>query len=428
MIRTHYFKEVERKDYGKEVVLAGWAHSIRVLGKIAFIKLRDITGVSQIAIPSSNSNFELVKSITPESVLAVKGTVKENEKSLTGWELIPNEIQVLNKAEVPLPLDISGKIDSELETRLSNRFMDLRQDKIKAIFLIRDAVLTALRNYSESKGFVEVHTPKIVGSGAEGGATLFEVDYFGKKAFLSQSPQLYKQELMSTGFDKVYEIGNYFRAEKSDTSRHVAEFTMWDVEFAFIDSQEDVMKFLEEGVVSVYSHVKEKCSDELKILGIDLQVPSVHFPRITYSEAVELLGKKIGDEIGTEDEKKLGELIKKEKGSDFFFLTGFPEDEKPFYIMESGEGFSCSFDLEQDGQELTSGGQREHRHDVLIERMKKKGLNPENFKDYLEAFKFGMPPHGGFGLGVDRLVQKMLGISNIREVVLHPRDLKRIKP
>ena len=427
MIRTHYFNEVNEKTFGKEIVLAGWVNSVRVLGKIAFIKLRDRTGISQITIPSSNSSFELVKTITPESVLAVKGLVKKNDKSLTGWELVPSEIKILNKAETPLPLDISGKIESELETRLSNRFMDLRQEKVKSIFLIRDGVLTALRNYSESKGFVEVHTPKIVGSGAEGGATLFEVDYFGKKAFLSQSPQLYKQELMATGFDKVYEIGNYFRAEKSDTSRHVAEFTMWDVELAFIDSQEDVMNFLERAIISVYDYVKKNYEKELGILGIDLKVPKTPFPRLSYSEAVDLLGKKQGDEIGTDDEKKLG-VIMKEKGFDLFFITSFPEEEKPFYIMEGGEGYSYSFDLEQDGQELTSGGQREHRHEVLIERMKKKGLNPNNFKDYLQAFKFGMPPHGGFGLGVDRLVQKMLGINNIREVVLHPRDLKRIKP
>ncbi len=427
MIRTHYFNEVNEKVFGEEVVLAGWVSSVRMLGKIAFIKLRDRTGISQVTISSSNPSFELVKTITPESVLAVKGVVKRNEKSLTGWELIPSEIKVLNKAETPLPLDISGKIESELETRLSNRFMDLRQEKVKSIFLIRDGVLTALRNYSEGRGFVEVHTPKIVGSGAEGGATLFEVDYFGKKAFLSQSPQLYKQELMATGFDKVYEIGNYFRAEKSDTSRHVAEFTMWDVEMAFIESQEDVMSFLEEAIVYVYDFVKKNYEKELSVLGVDLKVPKTPFPRISYSEAIDLLGKKKGDEIGSEDEKKLGEIMK-EKGFDLFFITGFPEEEKPFYIMESGDGFSYSFDLEQGGQELTSGGQREHRHDVLIERMKEKGLNPENFKDYLQAFRFGMPPHGGFGLGVDRLVQKMLGINNIREVVLHPRDLKRIKP
>ena len=427
MIRTHYFNEVTEDVFGKEVVLAGWASSVRVLGKIAFIKLRDRTGVSQVTIPSSNPFFELVKSITLESVLAVKGVVEKNEKSLTGWELIPSEIKVLNKAEVPLPLDISGKIESELETRLSNRFMDLRQEKVKSIFLIRDGVLTALRNYSEGRGFVEVHTPKIVGSGAEGGATLFEVDYFGKKAFLSQSPQLYKQELMATGFDKVYEIGNYFRAEKSDTSRHVAEFTMWDVEMAFIESQEDVMSFLEEAIVYVYDFVKKNYEKELSVLGVDLKVPKTPFPRISYSEAIDLLGKKKGDEIGSEDEKKLGKIMK-EKGFDLFFITGFPEEEKPFYIMESGKGFSYSFDLEQEGQELTSGGQREHRYEVLVERMKKKGLKPESFKDYLQAFRFGMPPHGGFGLGVDRLVQKMLGINNIREVVLHPRDLKRIKP
>jgi len=427
LIRTHYFNEVTEKDFDKKITLAGWAQNIRVLGKISFIKLRDKTGVSQITIPASNSNFNLINEITPESVLAVTGSVKKNEKSLSGWELVPESIEVLNKAEVPLPLDISGKIDSELDTRLNSRFMDLRQEKVKAIFLIRDAVFTALRNYSEGKGFVEMHTPKIMVSGAEGGATLFEVNYFGKKAYLSQSPQLYKQELMSAGFDKVYEIAPYFRAEKSDTSRHVAEFTMWDVELAFIDSQEDVMQFLEEAITFVYDFVKKRCLKELKVLNVNLKIPKTPFPRITYSKAIELLGKKQGEEIGTEDEKKLGGLMK-QKGNDFFFITNFSEKEKPFYIMESGDGFSFSFDLEQDGQELTSGGQREHNYEKLVKRMKKKSLNPDNFKDYLEAFKFGMPPHGGFGFGVDRLIQKMLGINNIREVVLHPRDLKRIKP
>ncbi len=413
---------------GEKVTIAGWVQNIRVLGSIVFLKVRDKEGVSQVTITKDNPNFSMVKDITPESVVAVTGVVRKSEKAQNGWELIPEEIKVLSKAEVPLPLDISGKIESEFETRLNARFMDLRNPRVAAVFAIRDCVTTAIRNYAESKGFIEVHTPKIVGAGAEGGALLFPVDYFGKKAFLSQSPQLYKQMIMATGFDKVYEIAPYFRAEKSDTSRHVAEFIMLDVEMAFIESQEDVMKFLEEGIKRVFEHVKKHREEELSILGIELEVPKLPFPRITYSEAVEKLGLKQGQEIGTEEEKKLGKIIEEEKGTGLYFITLFPEEEKPFYIMEAGDGLSYSFDLELGGEEIASGGQREHRYDELVKRIKKKGLKPENFAFYLNAFKYGMPPHGGFGLGVDRLVQKMLGLPNIREVVLHPRDLKRVLP
>lgn len=267
MIRTHYSKEISAKMDGKKVTVAGWVKHHRVLGSIQFLHLRDREGVVQITIPKgkvSASIFLVTKELSPESVVAVTGYVKKSKESLNGFEIIPKNIEILNKAEVPLPLDISGKIDSELETRLNARFMDLRNPKVKSIFFVRDAVLSGIREFCEKEGFIEIHTPKIVSAGAEGGATLFPVKYFGTEAFLSQSPQLFKQTMMATGFDKIYEIAPYFRAERSATTRHIAEFTQWDAEISFVDSMEDILQFLENGMLYTINHVKKKLRNILK--------------------------------------------------------------------------------------------------------------------------------------------------------------------
>jgi aspartyl-tRNA synthetase len=341
------------------------------------------------------------------------------------------EFEVVTSAD-PVPIDMSGKIDTGLDKRFDYRIIDLRNPKILAIFKIRSRINMATREFLTKENFIEMQTPKIIGAGAEGGATLFPVKYYNKTAYLSQSQQLYKQMLLAAGFEKVFEIGPTFRAEKSHTTRHLAEFTHFDFEISFIDDEDDVLKVLEKWFVYVVKDIQKTCKPELELLGAKLETPKFPFPRVTYEECLELLNKsgaklKSGDDIGTEDEKKLGELIKKKYGADAYFITKWPMALKAFYIMAE-EKLSKGFDFGYKGLELASGGQREHRVDILAKQIKDKGLNPKEFEFYLSAFRYGAPPHGGFGLGMDRLVQLICGLENVREAVLFPRDPERLSP
>ncbi len=427
---------VTKEDYEREVTVQGWVQDVRNLGGISFVILRDHHGVLQIAVPKKKvpaEVFEILTSIPRESVVGISGIVKESKQAKMGFEILPNAVEVLSRAASPLPLGVVDKVGVEVETRFNNRFMDLRKSEVRAIFEVKSLVLDLIGRYLGEKGFVEVFTPKIVASGAEGGASLFEVKYFDKSAYLAQSPQLYKQILMSTGLDRVYEIGPAFRAEPSDTVRHVSEFISFDGEMAFISSQWDVMNVIEGCVLHAIKGVLQNGTKQLETLGIHIDVPKTPFPILTYSSVIELLsseGRQIseGEDLGTEDERTLGEIMKS-KGYDMYWIVEYPEGSKPFYIMEKeGTLFSHSFDLDYLGQEIASGGQREHRYDLLVRRMEKKGLDISSFKFYLDAFAYGMPPHGGWGLGVERFVQKMLGLPNIREAILFPRDRNRLTP
>lgn len=431
-MRTHYSIQLKPSMDGEQVKVAGWAKDIRVLGKIAFLNLRDREGHVQITFPKSKVGelFDELKEITKESVLSIKGELKKNDQAPNGVEIIPSELKVLSKAKTPLPMDVSGKLKSELETRLNARFMDLRDPKVAAIFSVRDSMLTGIHDFMDSQDFVEVHTPKIVAAAAEGGATLFPVQYFNEKAYLTQSPQLFKQILMATSLDRVYEIAPAFRAEKSDTTRHLSEFTSFDFELAFIDSMDDVLDMTEGLMVSMFKHLKKNVKEELDLLEVELKTPKTPFERITFDDARRMLeraGKVIGDDLDTEAEKKLGEIMLK-KGHEFYFITGFPSSEKPFYIMERDDAFCHSFDLDYKGEEMASGGQREHRYDELVARIKKQKLEPKDFEFYLGAFQYGIPPHGGIGIGLERLVKKVLDLDNVRETILFPRDRYRLVP
>jgi aspartyl-tRNA synthetase len=344
---------------------------------------------------------------------------------------------VLSKAETPLPLGVVDKVGADLDTRLNNRFLDLRKEEVRAIFQIEAKTVEGIRNYLTSNGFVEVHTPKIVAAGAEGGSTLFPVKYFERNAYLAQSPQLYKQNLMGTGLDRIFEIAPAFRAEASDTIRHIAEFISLDVELAFIESSEDIMAVAEGIVVSSLEHVREHAKAELVKIGAKIEQPAVPFPRVKYSEAVEIVkaeGMKIehGEDLGTEGEKALGEVMKRDKHCELYFITEFPTSLKrgTFYAKRFDDDPETTgyFDLDYRGQEIVSGGQREHRYDVLTEQMRENNLSLESFDFYLKGFRYGMPPHGGFGFGIERYVQKMLDLPNIREAVLYPRDRSRLTP
>jgi len=430
------FETVGAADHGKDVALAGWLEDVRNLGGIAFLIVRQRAGTFQVTVKKKSDEelFNRASKIVRESVVAVRGLLQPNPQVRNGWELVATSLDVLSPAAAPLPLPVADRVRAEVDTRFDNRTLDLRKPERRAIFHIRSVVAAAFRSSLERQGFVEVHTPKLAGAGAEGGATLFQTDYFGRRAYLSQSPQLYKQMLMSTGLDRIYEIAPAFRAEPSDTVRHVTEFTSFDGEVAWIERQEDFFPFLEGAVDHAIERVRAEAKQHLQLLGVDPKRPVLPLKRVPYSEALEILrgkGKRLrdGDDIDTEGEKILGQAMEAE-GHNLYFVTSYPSGIKPFYVMADAEepDYSYSFDLEYRGDEMASGGQREHRYDVLLSKMKQKGLNPENFEFYLKAFRYGMPPHGGWGFGLDRFIQKLLDLPNIREAILFPRDRVRLVP
>ncbi len=431
--RTHYSVDVKKEDYNKKISVAGWVEDIRNLGNIAFIIIRDRKGTLQVT-GLKKEHPEIFKKLveTPrESVISVSGLCQKSDKARNGYEIIPEKFKTLGKAETPLPLGVVDKIESEMETRLDNRFIDLRKPKIQAIFKIRNEVVKAVHEYMQSKDFTEVHTSNINASSSEGGTEVFKFKYFDKEAFLAQSPQLYKQTMMATGFDRVYEIAWYFRAEEHNTRRHLNESTAVDVEMAFIDSEEDVMNILE-GLVHRMWEKASECANELKILNKEIKVPKLPFMRISYDDAIKKLNDikcdiKWGEDLGSEEEKLLGDIMKKE-GHDFYFITKYPLEAKPFYTMPDGNKLSRSFDLECKGVELASGSQRIHDVLLLKKRLKECKLNPDDFDSYLKAFRYGMPPHGGFGFGIERFMMELLDINNIRECILFPRDRTRLSP
>lgn len=435
-MQRKYSNEITPSDDGSEVKVAGWVHEIRDLGGLRFILLRDRMGIAQVTLPKkfvSKEVFGTSSRLSKESVISAAGKVKAEEKAPNGYEIIPEKIEILSLAAAPLPLDPTGKVGANTDTRLDARVIDLRRVEISAVFRIRDAVMQAGREYLRSAGFIEIQTPRIISTSSEGGTELFPVAYFEREAFLAQSPQLYKQMLMATGFDRVYEIATYFRAEEHDTIWHLNEITAIDCELAFIESEEDVMQVIENLVASMINAVREGCKPQLKILGKEIPEPKLPFPRMGYDEALKMLEEErikvpFGENLTTETEKKLGEIMRK-KGIELYFITKYPLKIKPFYTMPDKDSKrSNSLDLEYKGREVVSGSQRVHDYELLVKRIKAKGLKPENFTAYLEAFKYGMPPHGGFGLGIERFLMQLLDLPNIREAVLFPRDRKRLTP
>jgi nondiscriminating aspartyl-tRNA synthetase len=431
---------------GQEVVVAGWMQEIRDLGKMTFVILRDRSGTLQVFAMKAKTDealyHALSKGLQRESVIAIRGTVKASEKARNGYEIIPLELRVLNEAEAPLPLGVVDKVEADLDTRLDNRFMDLRKPEIQAIFKVRSTLVNAGIQSFTRQGFVQVHTPRVIGASSEGGTDLFPVKYFEKDAYLAQSPQLYKQMLMATGLDRQFEVATYFRAEKHNSYRHLNEITAFDVEMAFVESEEDVMQVLETAVRDMWQAVHDAHQSELQLLGKEVKVPALPFPRLHYDEALKLVNESgrwknekgeaaeipWGEDLNAAAEKILGDVMK-ERGHEFYFITRYPEQIRPFYtFVEDAEPISRSFDLEHAGLEVTSGAQRQHDPAKLVARIEHKGLDPKDFADYLKPFRYGMPPHGGFGLGIDRLTMEVLGLPNVREAVLFPRDRNRLAP
>ncbi len=430
--RTHYSKQINTDMNDEEVVLMGWIHEMRDLGGIIFVLLRDRDGMTQITAPSKKISpelFEDLRKLKKESVIAVKGRVQESGKAPGGVEIIPAELKLLSESKLPLPLDTTEKTRAEIDTRLDSRFIDLRKHSVSAIFKIKSRMLHSVRNYLESQDYTEINTPKIGASATEGGTELFPITYFEREAFLGQSPQLYKQMMMASGFDSVYEIAPIFRAEEHDTLRHLNEVISIDVETAFTDHV-DAMDLLERLVVYAVSEVKKYCQNELDIIGFDLKIPETPFPRIEYDDMVDMVNSKgvqmeHGEDMPRAAEKAMGEIM-----DGYYFITGWPIAIKPFYVMHDIENPSKSyaFDLMYKDLEISSGAMREHDHNLLVEKIKKQGLNPDSFNRYLAAFEYGMPPHSGWGVGAERFTMSLTGLNNIRETVLFPRDRRRLTP
>ncbi len=420
-----------------DIEIKGWAENVRNLGGLAFITLRDINGKYQITV-SKNSNselFEKLPDIKAESVLEVVGEKKNNEKAVNGYEIIPKKLEILTVAEQPVPLNLSEKVQSSLDKELDFRFLSLRKPKTAAIFKIQSTVSNAITKFFEDNGFYQIHSSKIISQATEGGANVFQIIYFDRTAFLAQSPQFYKQMMMAAGFEKVFEIGPVFRAEPHHTSRHLTEYTSVDLEMSFINSYEDVMTVMENLMVRIFKEVKERNRKDLELYGIELEELKTPFPRITIKEAAEILkkyGNKLKDDgdIDPEGERIMGQYVKEKYGSDFFFLTEFPWSIAQFYHMkkEGNEDVTNRADLIYKGLEITTLAQREHRYDVLIKQLNEKNLDPEKFKFYTDFFRYGVPPHGGSGTGLERIVKQMLNLENVAEATLLPRTPDRLVP
>jgi len=429
-------KELGSKN-GETVRICGWVGTIRDQKRMQFLIIRDHTGNAQV-IHEKSANTELatiIGSLTPESAVEITGKVVTNPVvKLGGLEIVAESVLVVSKADALLPLGESPNI----ETRLDWRFLDLRTPQNLLIFKIQTAAEHAMRSFWKSEGFIEIHSPKFMGSASESGAELFEVKYFDRKAYLAQSPQFYKQMAMTAGFDRVFEIGPVFRANPSFTSRHDTEFTSVDVEISWIESHEDIMQLEERWLRHILQVVKDEYGEEIKaVFGTEIMVPELPFPRVTMAEAYEILdqmGHRIergekGD-LDPEGERLLCRYFQEKTGHEFVFVTEYPSVVRAFYHMrpEGKPHLTKSFDLLWKGLEVTTGAQREHRYDILVEQAKEKGLSLEPIQYYLDFFRYGCPSHGGYGFGLTRMLMVMLNLKSVREVTFLYRGVNRLTP
>ena len=424
--KTHDIEDLKPSMIGQEVICCGWIEDMRKLGKMTFLTVRDVTGIAQVIVKEEAQKY--LEELARQCVVRIKGKVQETKAKDFVFEINAQSIELLAKAIHPLPIDPIGRLESNIDNRLNARALDLRNQKTAAIFKIRHHALASIRKSLAVKKFIEITTPKIIGSASEGGANLFSLDYFGKQAYLAQSPQLYKEQ-MTIGLERVFEISTFYRAEKSHTVRHLSEFTSVDIEAAFMDYT-DVMNILESLIVNVYNDVSANCKKEQEELEIKINAPISPFECITYAQALELLQKhdvklNFGDDLQDAHLRILGKYR-----SGFYFIVDWPLKLKPFYIHEKDDDptLSKSFDLQYGYLELSSGGTRLHNPEKIRSRLKEQGLDPSKFADHLRAFEWGMPPHAGWGLGLDRLMATITKIDNIREVVLYPRDSERLAP
>jgi nondiscriminating aspartyl-tRNA synthetase len=422
---------------GETVALQGWVHAVRDQKRVQFLILRDRTGLAQVVLEKSEQPAELneaISALTPESAVRLWGKVVADPRvKLGGVEVRLQSLEVESVAQPELPVTS----ESALEKRMDWRYLDLRQPDRRLIFEVQSTIEHAMREHWRRESFIEIHTPKFMGSASESGAELFKVEYFDTTAYLAQSPQFYKQMAISGGFEKVFEIGPVFRANPSFTSRHDTEFTSVDVEIAWVDSHEDVMAFEERWLHEVFSAVAERHGREIEeTFGVQVVVPSLPFPRIALEQAKELLRANDhqppgpGDDLDPPSERALSAIVKREQGHEFAFVTDYPVAVRPFYHMRHPENpdLTRSFDLLWRGIEITTGAQREHRYEQLLTQAREKDVEIGPIGYYLDFFRYGAPPHGGFGFGLTRLLMQMLGQENVREVTFLYRGPNRLSP
>jgi nondiscriminating aspartyl-tRNA synthetase len=427
-----------RTSIGKEVTLEGWVHDVRALGGIAFVLLRNSRGIVQLAAPKKSVSPELFKMISglhQEDVISVTGPVKESKAARLGYEIVPSKIEIISKSAAPLPLDPRGVTPASLDTRLEWRSLELRRPETTAVFKIENAIVQGFEGFFQKSGFIRAFTPSIIGGVSEGGSEVFKIDFYGREAFLRQDPQLHRQLTIAGGFDRIYDLGTNWRAELSHTPRHLSEHRTIAPEIAFISDERDVMRLEEEMVTHGIRQVIKNCSEELSLLKMDLQIPKTPFPEINFPEIYEILqsrGKTLprGEDLDEEAKNVVAAYAKDDLGSDFFFVNRFPFAPKPFYIMRVDDDpeYARSTDLFQGSLELSSGGQREHRHEKILAQIREKGMDAKGLEWFTEPFRYGVPPHGGFSFGIERFTAQLLGMENIKEAVLFPRDPERLQP
>jgi aspartyl-tRNA synthetase len=424
-----------KKQGQGSVQVAGWARNLRIHKGLIFIDLRDMSGQMQLVVLESSPAFAEASKLTLESVVSVTGALQEkpakkgDDSGIKDYELLVDSLEILSLADENLPIPVLTKADNEAEIdlRFDNRWLDLRQEDKQLIFKTWSKLEEGFREVFAKEGFMQIYTPCLMNTASETGSEVFEVKYFDRKAYLSQSPQFYKQMAIASGFEKVFTFGPVFRAEKSFTTRHVTEFTGWDFEFAYIESHHDIMDMEEKLIVNGFKKLKEE-------LNLDIEVPTSPFPRITLADikvklkAIGIPSEKEGD-LSPEEEREICRLVKEETGHDFVFATDYPAETRAFYHMRYPEtNTTKSFDLLYRGVEVTTGAQREHRVSVLEKQAIEKGMNLEELKDYINFFRFGCPPHGGVGIGPARLIMKILGLSSVKEACFLPRDVRRLLP
>ena len=440
-----YIKDV-KSNLGQTVTIKGFVDSIRDTKYVVFMTIKDITGTVQATV-EKETNAELAASLeglTNDSVVTITGKAVENEYvKLHGYEVIPDEVVIesiadalpINRKEIPATKKKKAVERSSIDQRIDYRWIDLRTDENQLMFKVQTVMVNAMRKFLLEKNFIEIHTPKLIGTASESGSDVFEVKYFDRNAYLAQSPQFYKQMAMASGFERIFEVGPVFRAEKSFTSKHATEFTGFDLEFSYIDSFNDVMKMEEELLTFMLKEVKEAYGDEIKeLFDLDVIVPETPFPVIKLADLYDELEKEFGykvdeaekGDLTTEAERLSYDWVKKKYNHEFLFVTDFDAEKRAFYHMRDEKGIPQGYDLIWRGVEITTGAQREHRYDVLAKQAAEKGLE-EDVKFYLEFFKYGCPPHGGFGIGVDRITMLMLGM-HIKDSMFIFRGPNRLNP
>ena len=437
-IKKLFFEEVQGKskmEFDKdEISLAGTIHTIRDFGEFSFLILRTRQGIIQCFLEKNSPDYDC-ESLLENSSVELTGTIREELRAPNQFEMVVKKIFILSTPFAPSPITLSKwKLGVSLDKNLELRPLTLRHLHQRAIFKIQEGIVRGFRDYLQSQEFTEIRTPKIVASGAEGGSNIFKLDYFGQKAFLAQSPQFYKQTMVGV-YDRVFEVGPVFRAEKHSTARHLNEYTSLDFEMGYISGFEDIMSMETAALKYIFSLLKREYSDDLKMLKVEIpEFDSI--PTVRFDAAKEMVSKKYNRKIKDpydlepEEEILIGQLFLEEYKSEFVFVTHYPTKKRPFYAMNDpqNEKFTLSFDLLFRGMEITTGGQRIHQYDQQVEKMQNKGMNYEDFTSYLMIHKYGMPPHGGLGIGLERLTMKLLGETNIRTTTMFPRDQTRLDP